>query len=164
MIYKLNCPWHDQDGAIEQAPNMADAAAMFCSKIYGEGWQNAAVNESTDRKSAIITASGRRPFRVDIYNISNRKIEINKKPSSIGKIKVDAIAVSCNGEKSVGFVTTARNAAISAHAIGADKKTIVRLLQHRGRVGFVDIVGNGDSLEILKSQMVAAGAKHIVLR
>lgn len=164
MIYKINCPWSEIDGAIEQAKNMADAASIFCTRVYGSGWSDASVNETHDKKSAIVVAREKRPFRIDIYDITNNDTEIESKNITSGKIKIFAISVSKNGIKSIGFVATPKSATVTAHRFGADKKTLLRILNSKGKVGFVDVVGDRDSLEILKNQMISAGAKNIVLR
>lgn len=64
MFFRVFGPESGQDKEV-YASKITDAAAMLAKQIYGNGWNTIKVYESADRKSAIVLASGRRPFRVD---------------------------------------------------------------------------------------------------
>ena len=65
MLFRLDCDWSSNDRSVKSANNFAEAASIFAFDVYGKGYGQMKIAESTSDRSVIVISPGRRPFRIE---------------------------------------------------------------------------------------------------
>lgn len=179
MLYKLICPWSEDNGKVSYAANIAEAVSIFATMLFSNGWGQAKISEDNECKNAIVVCPNKRPFLVALHEV--RRLVLN--PSEKNKIKIDktpfdskhfhnkrvfleTISVKNNDCGCVGFVAKTKDAARVIDEI-LDKKypnSVLRIKSDKNeKIGYIDVAKQPTKSAILDlmHNMRGLGAKSI---
>lgn len=150
MLYKLVCPWSDNDGHTSYASNVSEAVFIFAPLVFGSGWGQAKIAENTKDNSCIVLSPGKRPFKIIQCKMQTTEAKnlstVVKKQKFDGKLKsvnVDGIVVTGKASRCVGFVAKPKDASFVVNDLTRSQypNAISKILKDKNsKIGYIDLV------------------------